>query len=244
MRHDPHFRSSLFADDSVLFWVQASANGRQATFVVHMEPILKYFSDINATQQAQFAALEGLYGEWNARINVISRKDMEQLYVHHVLHSLAVAKFITFKDEARVLDLGTGGGFPGIPLAILFPEVHFTLIDGTQKKIRVVEAVAQELGLTNVRALAHRAEQHKEKYEFVVSRAVAPLAELYQWVRPLIAREPQRHALPNGLIALKGGDIEKELKALPRKTATETARIRDWFEDPWYDEKQILWVHV
>lgn len=209
-----------------------------------MDAILTYFPGLHASQLEKLTALEGLYREWNARINVISRKDMDHLYLHHVLHSLAVAKFITFKDGARVLDLGTGGGFPGIPLAILFPEVHFTLIDGTQKKIRVVEAIAGGLGLTNVHALAQRAEQHKEKHEFVISRAVAPLIELYQWVRPLIAPHPQRHALPNGLIALKGGDIHKEMKALPRKVAVETTCIHGWFDDPWFEEKHIVWVQV
>jgi 16S rRNA (guanine527-N7)-methyltransferase len=209
-----------------------------------MKVIHKKSSELNDRLQSQMTALDGLYREWNARINVISCKDMEQLYIHHVLHSLAIAKLLTLKDGARILDLGTGGGFPGIPLAILFPEVEFVLIDGTQKKLRVVEAIASELGLSNVQPLAQRAEEHKGKYEFVVSRAVAPLTELYQWARPLIAREPQRHALPNGLVALKGGDIQKETRALPRKVATEIAAIRDWFSDPWYEEKYVVWVQV
>lgn len=209
-----------------------------------MQAILKHFPNLSAIQQQQLAALDGLYRDWNAKINVISRKDIDQLYTHHVLHSLAIARFITFQPQARVIDLGTGGGFPGIPLAILFPEVHFTLVDGTRKKITVVEAIAAGLGLTNVRPLAVRAEEHRELYDFVITRAVAPLPQLYEWARPLVQRNTQRHALPNGLIALKGGDIEEEIKALPRKTATEVEDISSWFDDPWFEGKQIVWVQV
>lgn len=209
-----------------------------------MQALLDAFPHLDAVQRDRFAQLDALYRTWNARINVISRKDIDQLYTHHVLHSLAIGRFITFQPGARVLDLGTGGGFPGIPLAILFPETHFTLIDGTQKKIRVVEEVATALGLTNVRALAVRAEEHREKYAFVVTRAVAPLLSLYTWSRPLVEAHPQRHALPNGLIALKGGDIPTEIRALPRKVATETADIRGWFGDPWFEGKQVVWVQL
>ncbi len=209
-----------------------------------MQAILDHFPHLSAHQQQQFAALDGFYREWNAKINVISRKDIDQLYTHHVLHSLAIARFITFQPQARVIDLGTGGGFPGIPLAILFPEVHFTLVDGTRKKITVVEAVAAGIGLSNVRALAVRAEEHRELYDFVVTRAVAPLAQLYEWARPLVLRNTQRHALPNGLIALKGGDVEEEIKALPRKIATEVEEVSSWFDDPWFEGKQVVWVQV
>lgn len=224
--------------------IPVAGPGAWCTFAGRMEELLRYFPSLTEEQKDRFRRLEPLYQEWNAKINVISRKDMEHLYVRHVLHSLAIAKFITFQPETRVLDLGTGGGFPGIPLAILFPAVSFTLIDGTQKKIRVVGEVAEALALSNVRALAVRAEEHREKYEFVVSRAVAPLAELCVWSRHLLAARPQRHALPNGLIALKGGDLREEIRALPRKTATETAAISDWFADPWFESKQLVWVDV
>jgi len=207
-----------------------------------MEQILRYFPDLSAEQIDSYTRLDALYRDWNAKINVISRKDIDQLYTRHVLHSLAIARFMTFQPETRILDLGTGGGFPGIPLAILFPDCTFTLIDGTRKKISVVEAVASDLGLGNVRALALRAEDHREKYEFVVSRAVAPLPELYDWCRHLLRPSPQRNALPNGLIALKGGDLQEEIRALPRKTATEISLISDWFDDPWFETKQVIWV--
>jgi 16S rRNA (guanine527-N7)-methyltransferase len=209
-----------------------------------VDTVFEQFPALDDRQRERFAALDGLYREWNAKINVISRKDIDSLYLHHVLHSLAIARFMAFKEGARVIDLGTGGGFPGIPLAILFPETSFTLVDGTRKKIAVVEAVAEALELTNVRALAIRAEEHRERYEFVVTRAVAPLPQLLEWSRRLIQREPQRHALPNGLIALKGGDVEAEIRQLPRKTPTETADIGRWFPDPWFEGKQVVWVQM
>ena len=206
--------------------------------------VLDQFPALDETQRTRFAALDGLYREWNAKINVISRKDIDALYLHHVLHSLAIARFMGFKEGARVIDLGTGGGFPGIPLAILFPDTSFTLVDGTRKKIAVVEAVAEALELSNVRALAVRAEEHRERYEFVVTRAVAPLPQLLEWSRRLVQSEPQRHALPNGLIALKGGDVDAEIKLLPRRIATETADIGKMFPDPWFQGKQVVWVQV
>lgn len=209
-----------------------------------MDEILSHFPGLTEIQKSRFGLLEPLYREWNARINVISRKDMDHFYRHHVLHSLAIAKWITFRPEARILDLGTGGGFPGIPLAILFPDTSFTLLDGTRKKIGVVEAVATALKLDNVTARAERAEDHKGKYEFVVTRAVAPLADLYRWSRPLVSPRPQRHALPNGLIALKGGSLEAETKLLPRKTAVETEAIQRWFPDPWFEGKSVVWVQI
>ncbi|MEZ5030461.1 MAG: 16S rRNA (guanine(527)-N(7))-methyltransferase RsmG [Saprospiraceae bacterium] len=209
-----------------------------------MQVILDHFPQITAEQQAQFAQLDELYRLWNARINVISRKDIDHLYTHHVLHSLAIAKFVQFKPEAQIVDLGTGGGFPGIPLAILFPEVSFTLIDGTRKKISVVEAVAEGLGLTNVRPLAVRAEEHKGQYDFVVTRAVAEMSMLARWSAHLVQHKRQLHALPNGLIALKGGQVKQEVKGLPRKMSVETEPISTWFKDPWFEEKYVVWAQV
>ena len=172
-----------------------------------MEIIQKYFPKLSERQLERFEALLSLYSDWNSKINVISRKDIDNLYERHVLHSLAISRLIAFGPGSRILDLGTGGGFPGIPLAIFFPEVQFTLIDGTRKKIKVVEEVCQALGLTNVRAMQVRAEElKKERFDFVVSRAVAALDKLLPWCQRLLKRE-QQHSLPNGLICLKGGRI-------------------------------------
>lgn len=212
--------------------------------MISPEILFRYFPDLSDKQQTQFVELGPCYAEWNAKINVISRKDIDQLYLHHVLHSLAIARFLTFREGAVILDLGTGGGFPGIPLAILYPDVSFMLIDSTQKKIKVVEGVATALGLDNVQAVAQRAEDHKGEYDFVVSRAVAPLSALIQWSARLIKKEPHIHALPNGLIALKGGDIRSEIRELPRHRAVETERIDTWFDDPWFTEKYVVWVQM
>ena len=209
-----------------------------------MQVILDHFPHLTPEQQAQFAQLDELYRLWNARINVISRKDIDNLYTHHVLHSLAIAKFVEFEPDTQIVDLGTGGGFPGIPLAILFPEVSFTLIDGTRKKISVVEAVAEGLGLSNVRPLAVRAEEHKGQYDFVVTRAVAEMSMLARWSAHLVQHKRQLHALPNGLIALKGGQVKQEVKGLPRKMAVETEPISTWFKDPWFEEKYVVWAQV
>lgn len=209
-----------------------------------MQIILDHFPHISPEQQAQFAQLDELYRLWNARINVISRKDIDNLYTHHVLHSLAIARFVQFQPETQIVDLGTGGGFPGIPLAIMFPEVSFTLIDGTRKKISVVEAVAEGLGLTNVRPLAVRAEEHKGQYDFVVTRAVAELSMLARWSEHLLQHKRQLHAIPNGLIALKGGQVKQEMKGLPRKMSVETEPISSWFKDPWFEEKYVVWAQV
>ncbi len=206
-----------------------------------MELILKYFPDLSQEQIEQFKALEGLYTDWNQKINVISRKDIDQLYLRHVLHSLVIAKYITFKPEAKILDLGTGGGFPGIPLAILFPEVKFTLIDGTKKKILVVKEVAEALGLTNVDAQQMRAEELKAKFDFVVTRAVAKLAKLLPWSRRLIDSK-QQHAIPNGLIALKGGDIKSEIDELSNREYIETIAINDYFQEAVFEEKYVVYV--
>ncbi len=207
-----------------------------------MEDILKYFPNLSGYQQEQFTQLLPLYQDWNAKINVVSRKDIEQLYLHHVLHSLAIAKSITFKAGAEILDLGTGGGFPGIPLAIMFPEVKFTLVDGIGKKIKVVQEVATALGLKNVIALHKRAEEMpKHSYDFVVSRAVAALDKLTMWGKPLLKRKHQ-HALPNGLLLLKGGDLKEELAALHRKEYIEQQQISKYFADPYFVGKYVLYV--
>jgi len=206
-----------------------------------MELLLKYFPKLSDLQKQQFEALLPLYKEWNDKINVVSRKDIENLYLHHVLHSLSIAKFITFKPGATFLDLGTGGGFPGIPLAIFFPKSKFTLIDGTGKKIKVVEEVANAINLDNVVPLHQRAEEHKGKYDFVLSRAVTDLDQLLRWSRRLISSTHQ-HTIPNGLITLKGGNVKDEIKTLGKKEYTESYKLIKWFDDPFFDEKFLIYV--
>ncbi len=207
-----------------------------------MELIKKYFPQLNPKQLDQFAQLGPLYEEWNQKINVISRKDIENLYAHHILHATAIAKVVQFLPNASILDLGTGGGLPGIPLAILFPETQFTLIDGTRKKITVVSAISEVLGLENVVALHTRAEEVKQQFDFVVCRAVASIDKLYEWSMPRVKTEDQRHGLPNGLITLKGGDVRKELKALPRRAYSEIYPLSRYFEEPYYEEKCAVYV--
>lgn len=173
--------------------------------------VYKYFTQLTDTQQKQIDQLDELYRDWNAKINVISRKDIDGLYLHHVLHSMALSRILRFKPGTRILDFGTGGGFPGIPLAILFPECQFRLIDGTGKKIKVAQAVADAIGLKNVEAVHRRGEEEKDKFDFIVSRAVMPLPDLVKIVRKNIARE-QHNALANGLLVLKGGDLKEEIR--------------------------------
>lgn len=204
-----------------------------------MEEIQKYFPNITEKQKEQFAALDELYRDWNAKINVISRKDIDNLYTHHVLHSLAIAKSISFRPGTNVLDFGTGGGFPGIPLAIMFPEVNFKMIDGTGKKIKVVNEVATAIGLENVNAVHLRGEEEKGKYDFVVSRAVMPLPDLIKIIKKNFAKE-QRNSLPNGLLCLKGGNVEEEMK--PFKKIAEAVEITNWFEDSWFKDKFVIYV--
>ncbi len=204
-----------------------------------MEEILKYFPQLSDRQKEQFAALYGLYKDWNDKIYVISRKDIENLYLHHVLHSLAIAKSISFRPGTKVLDFGTGGGFPGIPLAIMFPETRFKMIDGTGKKIKVVNEVATAIGLENVVAEHLRGEEEKGKYDFVVSRAVMPLPDLMKIIKKNFAKEG-KNSLPNGLLCLKGGNVEAEMKAF-RKIA-EAIEITNWFDDDWFKEKFIIYV--
>lgn len=203
--------------------------------------IFDHFPDLTPTQRQQFEALEALYKDWNAKINVISRKDIDQLYTHHILHSLAIAKVIRFRAGTAVMDLGTGGGFPGIPLAILFPEVQFHLIDSIGKKIKVATAVAEGIGLKNV-TLAHRnVMEEKGKFDFVVSRAVMPMPDLVRLVRKNIAK-PQRNSLPNGVLALKGGDLQAELSSF--KNSSETWDIAPFFADEFFETKQVAYVSV
>lgn len=206
-----------------------------------MKEILKYFTYLTDKQKQQFAALFDLYKDWNEKINVISRKDIDNLYLHHVLHSLAIAKAVSFRPGTRILDFGTGGGFPGIPLAILFPETQFKMIDGTGKKIRVVNEVATAIGLENVEAVHLRGEEEKGKYDFVVSRAVMPLPDLMKIVKKNVGKE-QRNSMPNGVICLKGGNVEGEMR--PFKKIAEATEITNWFDEDWFKEKFVIYVPV
>lgn len=205
-----------------------------------LELILQYFSDFTPAQLQQFAALDELYTDWNNKINVISRKDIDGLYLKHVLHSLSIAAIIEFRPGTQVIDIGTGGGFPGIPLAIFFPEVQFHLVDSIAKKLKVVQGVAESIGLKNVTIQHTRAEDIKNrKFDFAVSRAVAPLKDLLQWSNPLV-KKGQEQELPNGLICLKGGDLAEEIaatKARPRMMA-----IQEIFNEPYFAEKYVLHV--
>jgi len=204
-----------------------------------MELILKYFPDLTEKQKQQFSSLYDLYTDWNAKINVISRKDIANLYEHHVLHSLGIAKVIRFKSGTRIMDLGTGGGFPGIPLAIMFPDVQFHLMDSIGKKVRVATEIANAIGLQNVTFRHARAEEEKQLFDFVVSRAVMPLADLLKIVRKNIAKE-QHNALPNGLICLKGGELQNE--AMPFKHKTTLFDLKDYFEEEFFETKKVVYV--
>lgn len=206
-----------------------------------MELINKYFPNITEEQRQRFAALDALYRDWNSKINVISRKDIDNLYEHHILHSLGIAQVIKFKPGTRVMDLGTGGGFPGIPLAIMFPDVHFHLVDSIGKKIRVCDEVRTALGLTNVTTEWTRGENLKDKYDFVVSRAVMPLTDLVKLVRKNISPKAQ-NAMPNGLICLKGGELEHEV--LPMKTHTIITSLSDYFEEEFFETKKVVYVSL
>lgn len=206
-----------------------------------MDIILKYFPHLTEEQRRQFAALKELYEEWNAKINVISRKDIGNLYEHHVLHSLGIAKVINFRPGTRVMDLGCGGGFPGIPLAILFPDTHFHLIDSIGKKIRVCNEVIAGAGINNVTTRHCRAEEEKEKFDFVVSRAVMPLTDLVKLVRKNIAGTAQ-NALPNGLICLKGGELERE--TTPFKKRIMTTDLKDYFGEEYFETKKVVYLSL
>ena len=205
-----------------------------------MDIILKYFPDILEKQIKQFSHLQDLYNEWNSQINVISRKDMENLYLKHVLHSLAIAKVISFADGTKVLDVGTGGGFPGIPLAILFPNVEFLLVDSIGKKIKVVNEVANSIGLKNLRAEHKRAEQVNGQFDFVVSRAVTKMKVFQQWVRKRISTK-QRNILFNGILYLKGGDLTEELEGIKN---VELYNIPDFFEEEFFETKKVVYIRL
>ena len=204
-----------------------------------MEQILRYFPQLTEQQQQQFAALDALYRDWNAKINVIYRKDIDNLYPHHVLHSLGIAKVISFRPGTHVMDIGTGGGFPGIPLAILFPEVQFHLLDSIGKKIKVAQAVADALQLSNVRTSHKNVIEEKEKYDFVVSRAVMQMGDLVRLVRKNVHHD-QRNSLPNGLICLKGGDIQQEMR--PFKHCCDVWPLHTYFEEEFFETKKVAYV--
>jgi len=200
--------------------------------------IISDYFKLTERQAEQFAQLDALYRDWNSKINVISRKDIDNLYEHHVLHSLSIAKLLPFQPGTTIMDVGTGGGFPGIPLAILFPECSFVLIDSVGKKIKVATEVAQALGLTNVVCKQERAEEEKQKFDFVVSRAVMPLPDLVKLVRKNISNK-HRNAVPNGLVVLKGGDLDAELR--PFKEA-EVTPCSQWFKGEWFQTKQVIYL--
>lgn len=204
-----------------------------------MDLILKYFPDLTEEQKRQFAALYDLYLDWNSKINVISRKDIENLYEHHVLHSLGIAKVIHFRPGTQIMDLGTGGGFPGIPLAILFPEVQFHLVDSIGKKVRVASEIANSIGLKNATFRHARAEEEKGKFDFVVSRAVMPLTDLLKIIRKNISSK-QQNALPNGLICLKGGELGNE--TMPVKNKTTLWDLKEFFEEEFFETKKVVYV--
>ena len=204
-----------------------------------MKVIQTYFPELNEQQCQQLEALYDLYTDWNAKINVISRKDIENLYLHHVLHSLGIVKMLRFKDGSSVMDVGTGGGFPGIPLAIFFPNVQFHLVDSIGKKIKVGQAVAEAIGLKNITFRHCRVEEEKEKYDFVVSRAVMPLADLVKLVRKNIKKE-QQNALPNGLICLKGGELQHEI--LPFRNQALSLELGDFFKEEFFKTKKVVYV--
>ena len=203
--------------------------------------LTKYFPNLTAEQTTQFAQLYDLYADWNSKINVISRKDIENLYEHHVLHSLGIAKVITFRPGTRVMDLGCGGGFPGIPLAILFPDVHFHLVDSIGKKVRVAQEVATAIGLKNVEFSHARGEEIKTKYDFVVTRAVMSLVELVKCIRKNID-STQHNALPNGIIALKGGELDGEMA--PMRNICTTWDLSDYFDEPFFETKKVVHVNI
>lgn len=210
-----------------------------------MELLLKYFPSLTAAQQEKFARLRELYAYWNAQINVISRKDMDQFYERHVLHSLAIAKYFSFKPGTKILDIGTGGGFPSIPLAIFFPEVQITACDSIGKKIKVVSEVAHALELTNLHPYVGRAEQLHHTYDYIVSRAVAPLNELYGWSKNLLALK-WNNEKPNGWICLKGGDLQEEVKTTQKMAPhlqIETHQLKEHFTEEFFETKLLLYVH-
>ena len=217
----------------------SNISDNHSTVQIQLQILKNYFPDLTTTQQNQLNALYELYADWNSKINVISRKDIDNLYLHHVLHSLGILKMLKFKEESSVMDIGTGGGFPGIPLAILLPEVQFHLVDSIGKKIKVGQAVAEAIGLKNVTFCHCRAEEEKQLFDFVVSRAVMPLADLVKIARKNI-KKTQQNALPNGLICLKGGELQHEI--LPFQKQAITLNLSDYFSEDFFQTKKVVYV--
>ena len=205
---------------------------------MNVEIVFHYFPDLSDKQKEQFRKLGSLYQDWNQKINVVSRKDIDELYLRHVLHSLAIAKIIQFKKGSQILDVGTGGGFPGIPLAIMFPDAHFTLVDSIGKKIKVVEEVVEGLGLTNATAINTRVENLSDKFDFIVSRAVAAMPTFARWVRGRI-KENSCHQLKNGILYLKGGDLREELKEFSKAQIID---LKDFFEEDFFESKRVVYL--
>ena len=201
-----------------------------------MELIQKYFSNLSDTQKEQFSKLFDLYSDWNAKINVVSRKDIDELYLRHVLHSLGIAKVLQFKDGTNIMDVGTGGGFPGIPLAILYPECHFHLVDSVKKKLKVINAVAEDLGLTNIKTSHKRAEDIDERFDFIVSRAVTAMPSFVGWVKNKVNKK-SKNELKNGILYIKGGDLTEELKDFPKATIY---NLTDFFEEYFFETKKLV----
>ena len=201
-----------------------------------MELIQKYFPDLSEIQKAQFSKLLDLYAVWNAKINVVSRKDIDELYLKHVLHSLGIAKVLQFKDGTKIMDVGTGGGFPGIPLAILFPECHFHLVDSINKKLKVVDAVAEDLGLANVITSHKRAEDINDSFDFIVSRAVTAMPTFVGWVKHKVNKK-SKHELKNGILYLKGGDLTEELKSFPKAKIYD---LTNYFTEDFFETKKVV----
>lgn len=208
--------------------------------IIVMELILKYFPDLTEDQINKFTKLEALYKDWNLKINVVSRKDIDELYLRHVLHSLAIAKLIQFEDGSKIMDVGTGGGFPGIPLAILFPECSFHLVDSIAKKLKVVNEVVEGLGLENVKTTHSRVEEIKDTYDFIVSRAVAAMPTFVHWIKGKVAKD-QKNTLKNGVIYLKGGDLDEELKDYQTATVYD---ISDYYTEAFYDTKKLVHLPI
>lgn len=209
--------------------------------LISMQTIERYFKELTEIQRQQLVQLDALYREWNAKINVISRKDIDNLYIHHVLHSLAIVQAYHFQPKTNILDFGTGGGFPGIPLAIMLPHCNFKLIDGTGKKIHVAQGIIKSIGLTNCRAEHLRGEDERGQYDFVVSRAVMPLPDMLKIVRKNVSRN-QHNAMANGIICLKGGSLDNEMSQF--RNIAEIQDISLWFEEDWFKEKQVVYVPV
>ena len=203
-----------------------------------MELIRKYFPELTETQINQFEALEGLYRDWNAKINVVSRKDIDELYLRHVLHSLAIAKVIQFKDDSTILDVGTGGGFPGVPLAIMFPNCKFHLVDSINKKLKVINAVCEALEITNIKTTHSRVEAIDETFDFIVSRAVTAMPEFTKWVKGKIEKR-QQNDLKNGILYLKGGDLTEELR---QYTNVKAFLLSDYFEEDFFETKKVIYL--